>query len=271
MSLELPNLKETISSESCNDFRSGDSKRKQADYCDVSGVFGSVCNHGFIFGLMNISKGESLTYSLAMISEIRKHLPRRKISIAYDIFCRIANNPKCEADFGFIPEMHSLNHNDPCQSKFSPKRILGIGHEDGEDSERAWAYLRFLAASTSVMRKENREDVITFVWDAYNESLLFRLVEKLKNDVKRCRINISDLMSRLFIEDVKPYTIIVNELLAANLACRTLPVTEIMDAKSRFIKAMLPDVRKFNILKSQTMRKGNCSFFNLNILILNSF
>ena len=82
MSLELPNLKETISNESCNDFgahynyisedmilsmqipviladkktRSGDSKRKQADYCNVSGVFGSdsVCNHGFIFDLMNI-------------------------------------------------------------------------------------------------------------------------------------------------------------------------------------------------------------------------
>ena len=34
-----------------------------------------VCNHGFVFALMNISKGESLAYSLGMIVELRKTLP----------------------------------------------------------------------------------------------------------------------------------------------------------------------------------------------------
>ena len=46
--------------EECNDFRSGDVRKKAADYCDVTGVFGVICKHGVIYRLANIEGGEPL-------------------------------------------------------------------------------------------------------------------------------------------------------------------------------------------------------------------
>jgi len=32
--------------DNCNEFRSGDIRRKQNEFCDISGVFGGICVHG---------------------------------------------------------------------------------------------------------------------------------------------------------------------------------------------------------------------------------
>ncbi len=252
----VPSIAEEESSESCSDFRSGDIRRKTADFCDVSGVFGAVCNHGFVFALMNIAKGESLAYSLGMISKLKSTLPLSRIVIAYDIFCRIATNLKCKADLGFIPAMHSLNHNDKCQSKFCPRRQLGFGHEDGEDSERFWSCIRFIASFTSVMRNENREDIITLICDSYNEKLLFGIINRFQTDLNRCKATIVEIGKRKNLEMMKSYRAVSDELFAANRNAIIAPIQEESDPRTRFIRAMLPDVRKFNLVRTRTMRKG---------------
>ena len=109
--------------------------------------------HGFIYGLKDMEKSESLNYSLEFINELRAEMPHCRFVVTYDIFCKIRNNSSIQIDAGFIPEMHSYNHNDACQSRCSPKRMLGIGIEDGEDCERFWSFIGYAGSYTSVMRK----------------------------------------------------------------------------------------------------------------------
>ena len=59
----------------CSEFRSGDSKRKDSEFCDISGTFGVTCNHGIVVMLMSISKGESLAYSIRSSLFVRSLAP----------------------------------------------------------------------------------------------------------------------------------------------------------------------------------------------------
>ena len=172
LSVDIP-----ASSQDCNDFQSGHLRKKQHDYCDVSAIFGSICNHGIIFGFMNVLKGEALAYSIKMVHALRSHFPQNRLIIAYDIFCRIKNNPQLLADGGFIPEMHAYNHGDDCRADFCPKRILGIGFEDGEDTERLWSMMRPIVTQSSVMRFENREDLLSLFVDSFNDSFIELVIQ----------------------------------------------------------------------------------------------
>lgn len=257
------------STEKCHDFRSGDVRRKQADYCDVSGVFGAICNHGLIFGLMNISKGESLSYSLQMIEEIQIAKPISRHVIGYDIICRLRNNPRFKADCGFIPEMHSYNHNESCQSKFSPNRMLGIGAEDGEDMERGWSYFGAASAHTSVMRNENRIDALTIIAEAYNENRFFNLVKRLKNDLLKCKSKLIDINDRIILHGIKDYSEVSSLLQKANQEFSIRNNNIGSDSKSQFLKSVKHFVRQIRILKNRSMKKGK-SFNLFMIMFTNS-
>lgn len=160
--------------------------------------------HGLVFGMVNILKGEALAYSVEMIKHIRNFIPNdSRLVVAYDFVCKIIKNEQFKADAGFVPEMHSYNHNDSCRSLTCPQRMLGFGWEDGEDCERFWSYLRSVAYLTSVMRIENREDVLTLVCLAYNQFLTFNKVEKIKADLVRCQNFINKNFSSASYEETK--------------------------------------------------------------------
>lgn len=256
-----PNRDEALgdrSQEECNDFRSGDSLRKQSDFCDVSGLFAAVCTHGFVFSLINISKGESLEYAITMAEAARKENTEARLVIAYDIFCKLRNNQRFKADVGFIPEMHAFNHVETCQSKSSPRRMLGIGLKDGEDCERFWSQLRNIVSQTSVMRNENREDVIALVCESINDSSLDRLVERLKNDFKRCQRKLEELQDGGFdFNDVKDYSVVKDELKKINDKwisdlddSKNLPIENLKSA------ILSPLICRLNTLKLSIRKKG---------------
>ena len=43
-----------------------------------------------------------------------------------------------------------------------------------------------MAAHTAVMRNENRQDVLSIAVDSYNETMIFNLVDRIKDDLKNC-------------------------------------------------------------------------------------
>ena len=207
---------------------------------------------------MNISKGDSLSYSLQMIEEIQIAKPISRHVIGYDIICRVRNNPRFKADCGFIPAMHSYNHNESCQSKFSPNRMLGIGAEDGEDMERGWSYFGAASAHTSVivMRNENRIDVLTIIAEAYNENRFFNLVKRLKKDLLKCKAKLLDINGRITLHGIKDYSKVSSLLQKANqelsIRCNNIG----SDPKSQFLNSIKQYVRQIRILKNRSMRKG---------------
>lgn len=235
----------------CRDFRSGNIIQKQHSYCDFSGIFGAVCNHGLVFGLMNILKGESLAYSIEMINRIRDFIPMSsRLVVAYDIFCKIKDRLDLNADDGFVPEMHSYNHNDSCRSLTCPKRMLGFGWEDGEDCERFWSYLRSVAYLTSVMRVENREDVLTLVCLAYNQYLTFNLVEKIKSDLSRCQTLLSLYNSSASYEETKL------SLEMANNSLREKGTFSPSDDLTELIREAGPLLKDLEDLKNASRKQG---------------
>lgn len=243
--------------DACNDFRSGDNRRKQSDYCDVSGVFGAVCMHGFIYGLKDMSKGESLDYSRDFINQLRSDMPNCRLVITYDIFCKIRTNNGNKVDSGFIPEMHSYNHNDACQSRCSPKRMLGIGVEDGEDCERFWSFINYAGSYTSVMRNENRTDVLSIICEAYNECRFYRIVDRLKKDANKCSDNLNLIFSEdLTLESIEVYDHVRQEILMSNETLLLSVHQSSQDPKSAFMKSIRESIRLLHMKKEKLKKKG---------------
>ena len=93
-------------SESCSNFRAGDERFKAIKGLDVSAIFAAVCVHGFAYKLigiimhvfiniyayiiyLDVAKGEALDYSIQIIREFKKEFPKAKLTVAYDIACRM--------------------------------------------------------------------------------------------------------------------------------------------------------------------------------------
>ena len=263
---DAPNLNNPQNAQfgACNEFRSGDIRRKQNEYCDISGIFGGVCVHGLIFGLINIERGESLDYSLAMTSFVRERAPKSRIIIAYDLFCKIASKDAFRnlADGGFIPAMHALNHIEDCRGLFDPSRLLGIGREDGEDSERGWSALNKIAAHTAVMRNENRQDVLSIAVDSYNETMIFNLVDRIKDDLKNCLHSLRDILTRQPINRIEEYSTVLEELSIANKLHMKECSLNKQDPTAKFLMETRYHVRRVKALRRLSHKKGTKSNIN---------
>ena len=253
----------------CRDFRSGNILQKQQSFCDISGIFGAVCIHGLVFGLMNIAKGESLAYSVEMIHQLRKFIPRNKLVISYDIYCKIKGRVEPNmVDGGFVSEMHSFNHNDSCRSITCPKRLLGFGFEDGEDCERFWSHIRSIAYLTSVMRVENREDVLSLVCIASNESSTFRLVSRIHEDLKKCasnlnllKVSVSDGKLILGVVSLLTYEETQVALRDANGTFKNKSLVDSSDKFSKLIKKVTPPIKDLTNLRIES--RNQSKFVNL--------
>lgn len=246
-------------SNECNDFRSGDERRKQAQYCDISGIFGSVCSHGFVYGLMNIIKGESLAYSCAMVKMIRNEISDRRFVVSYDIICKLINHVRPLVDASFVPEMHAYSHNGACQSKFNPKNLFGIGFEEGEDCERTWAHFVHIAAIASVMRSENREDFLSFAVEAYNKSKLLKLVDRLESDLKRCVKEITEILNVIPLSSMPSYLFLRNQASSERCgSCSSHP--QPLNRKDRLLREIEPLLIRYKSYKQKSQKRGKLAF-----------
>lgn len=239
-----------------------------------------------------MAKGESLAYSILMANILRGELRFARLVIAYDIWCRIKCREDLDVDSGFVPVMHATNHVKSCQISANPNRMLMIGNEGGEDSERCWAFFRFLATLCSVMRNENREDLISLAVEAYNENKLFGMLHFFEDDFKSCIKTLKSLLNDLYVSSpsssptsdivtenigvtstfvetlsfsrgarlINTYNDTINALAQANSV--VVPSDEncsleTATTKEMFFEAMKPLLRQHNHLKLRMRKRGN--------------
>lgn len=94
--------------------------------------------------------------------------------------------------------MHSYCHIFTCRSLFSPRSVLGIGIEDGENAERFWSRLPY-AAHTRMMRPEIRRDFISLHANLICQSSFLNIVNTLAGKIERVKDNLSkfDLLTNV--------------------------------------------------------------------------
>ena len=86
--------------------------------------------------------------------------------------------------------MHSYCHIFTCRSLFSPRSVLGIGIEDGENAERFWSRLPY-AAHTRMMRPEIRRDFISLHANLICQSSFLNIASTLAGKIERVKDNLS--------------------------------------------------------------------------------
>lgn len=179
----------------CDNFKAGDHRSKAQAGIDVNGVFAAVCVHGFPYKIIDVSKGESLDYGIAIIEEFRRNFPRANLVLAYDIICKLKSRIDAAGinyNSLFLPVLHAYGHDLNCRSKFAPYSKLGFGLEDGENAERFWSQLPY-AIHTRFMRPRTRRDYISMHVHYLAEMAYHRLANTIKIKLKRAKTYINSL------------------------------------------------------------------------------
>lgn len=89
----------------------------------------------------------------------------------------------------FLPVFHSYAHDMACRSKFSPKFMMGLGLEDGENMERLWSQMPY-AVHSRYMRPETRRDFITIHAHAIAMKAYLSLPKTIELKLKRSLMNL---------------------------------------------------------------------------------
>ncbi|XP_070191787.1 uncharacterized protein [Littorina saxatilis] len=175
----------------CSQFQAGDtlrSKNKTAGL-DVTGVFGSVCQHEFPGVMVNLKHGERLSYPVFILQDLLSRTknisaPQKQL-VMYDVACMLRKHLEVRKSqllqhFTFsVPAFHRFAHNMACQLSFGQRCTVGAGLHDGEGMERVWAYLRGFASVSKQMTLANREDLLTDALLAYSRRSFGQLRKKL--------------------------------------------------------------------------------------------
>ncbi|KAH9809139.1 hypothetical protein DFH28DRAFT_1086858 [Melampsora americana] len=150
------------------------------DQCDDTGLFGSVCRHNIPLRFANINKtGKRLYYPIAILEDILKSFPDKRLGVLYDIGCHLDDHIKKR---GFLPEyqmklsfatlvFHAYAPHWPCQIKYHPRFIQFFGLSDGEGLECEWSFLSDLVATGRICTRLNRLLMISLRAEFYAEDL----------------------------------------------------------------------------------------------------
>lgn len=94
---------------------------------------------------LDIKKGEGLAYASEVLKVLKAKYRKARIVFGYDISCKLPSFLKKHnfpiPEVLFTPSMHAMVHVQSCQLTTSPSRLMGIGVEDGEDTERFWSLI----------------------------------------------------------------------------------------------------------------------------------
>ncbi|KAJ7435593.1 hypothetical protein B0H11DRAFT_1755896 [Mycena galericulata] len=136
---------------------------------DETGVFISLCRHGFMLLLADmVRSGELAEYGLAMVDTLLDAFGP-KLGAAYDIACgyetTVNNSPlgakAAKYDLKWlIGAFHGHAHNRLCQLHFLANYVTGMGLEDMEGCERWFAGSNALARSTRYASTFHRKQAI---------------------------------------------------------------------------------------------------------------
>ncbi|KAF8479455.1 hypothetical protein JB92DRAFT_3277834 [Gautieria morchelliformis] len=143
-----------------------------------TGVFVSVCRHGFVWTILDMMQsGELAKYPLAMVSKLLSVLPQQ-IGLGYDIACSFTStlmssslaSKACTAGLKMVvPAFHGHAHNRLCQLGFHILMSPGFGLEDLETCERIFSSSNAVARLTRHATPFHRRQFIDMFlrqWDA---------------------------------------------------------------------------------------------------------
>ncbi|KAK0461669.1 uncharacterized protein EV420DRAFT_1266632 [Desarmillaria tabescens] len=132
---------------------------------DETGIFLSVCRHGFVLLVADMIKsGELAKYPLAIIDKLIDVLGD-KLGVGYDVGCKFGTTinrspigPKARLHHyrSLVGLFHGHAHNRRCQLCNLGTYILGMGLEDLETCERWFSKSNSLASSTRHMSAYHR-------------------------------------------------------------------------------------------------------------------
>ncbi|KAL9937058.1 hypothetical protein V8E36_004293 [Tilletia maclaganii] len=136
---------------------------------DIGGVVGMTCRHGSPLILVDVREGgESHYYAYALLEALLDIFGSslRSLGVCYDIGCKFAVSPRLEAALRqrntsvsivhAVSLFHVYGHDNDCQLKYSPRRIVGFGLTDGEALERLWSSLSNIVSLTRDMSEADR-------------------------------------------------------------------------------------------------------------------
>ncbi|KIK37553.1 hypothetical protein CY34DRAFT_63315, partial [Suillus luteus UH-Slu-Lm8-n1] len=134
-----------------------ESRKKMFAIFKKSGIFITVCRHGFLLTICDmVRSGELMKYPLASLNKLMEVFGKN-ILYGYDIKCALekillrsslANRIKELNLQGVVPAFHGHAHNRLCQVQHHSKYKLGAGKEDFETCERVFSESNALASET---------------------------------------------------------------------------------------------------------------------------
>jgi len=118
--------------------------------------------------------GEKFSYADMLLKKfIQDKGQLRKYHVAYDLGCKYIEHLKTPTVSRYlkdstikvtVPAMHVIGHGDSCVRWLHPKRNEGLGHTDGEGSERLWShtgpYHNITKEMSPYKRIEQLEDIM---------------------------------------------------------------------------------------------------------------
>ncbi|KAH7908745.1 hypothetical protein BJ138DRAFT_1203757 [Hygrophoropsis aurantiaca] len=157
-----------------------ESRKKMFAIFRKSGIFITVCRHGFLLTICDmVRSGELMKYPLASVKKLLDVFGD-DILYGYDIECALdkllqrcsfATQVKAKRCVGCVPAFHGFGHNRYCQLYHHSKYKIGAGKEDFESCERVFAETNALAPETRNATEFHRHQ-------AYDEHFVFMDMDK---------------------------------------------------------------------------------------------
>ncbi|KAL7283095.1 hypothetical protein ACG7TL_002520, partial [Trametes sanguinea] len=183
-------------------------KKRMWGIFEECGIFACACRHGLILYIVDmVRSGELAKYALAIIAKLCEVLGDRLL-IGYDIGCafegtlsRSSLGPRFFAGGSrmCVNAFHGYSHAYPCQLRYHPNGIVGMGLEDLETLERVFSASNQLAPITRHASAFRRRMLIDTFFQQWDDEKYQNLGEMLYNNYVQALEIISDLS--LFVAD----------------------------------------------------------------------
>ncbi|KAJ3204910.1 hypothetical protein HDU67_009234 [Dinochytrium kinnereticum] len=156
--------------ECTSQFVAGGDTDKSGGRTEIAAIFGTFCRHKISGAVWDMDVGEKYKYAVAAIQDLHARHSNRKLAVSYDIACKLDTHMKnydIERPYiMMLPKLHAYCYDHACQSRFSPKVLMGLGHFDGEGCERCWSLFSKIIGLTQHQTFGNRRLTISLAIDS---------------------------------------------------------------------------------------------------------
>ncbi|KAJ3523486.1 hypothetical protein NM688_g8722 [Phlebia brevispora] len=183
-----------------------DEKKKMWNAFEECGIFTTACRHGFCEQLCDmIRSGELAKYPIAMVAKMLDAL-EEELGIGYDIGCEFEKTMGRTSLGALVKErglrfvvnaFHGYTHCYPCQLRYHPNIVPGMGLEDLETLERTFSASNHLASITRYASPYRRRLFIEAFFRQWDEDKNLNLGTFILNNVRQAIQIINDGTTKL--------------------------------------------------------------------------